>query len=54
MTVELNIFHSSKKHGSKEEEGLMEACLIELPVKDIEKEVVEQNFTKLGETISNK
>ena len=54
MTIELNIFHTSKKHGSKEEEELMEACLIELPMKEIEKEVVEENFTKFGETISNK
>ena len=54
MIIELNIFHSSKKHGSKEEKELMEACLIELLVKDIEKEVVEENFTKFGETISNK
>ena len=31
----------------------MEACLIELPMEDPEKEMVEENFTKLGETICN-
>ncbi|RVW23716.1 hypothetical protein CK203_097855 [Vitis vinifera] len=33
MTIELNIFHSCKKHGTKEEEELKEAYLIELPMK---------------------
>ena len=30
MTIELNIFHSCKKHGTKEEEEFMKAYLIEL------------------------
>ena len=30
MTIELNIFHSCKKHGTKEEEKFMKAYLIEL------------------------
>nr|CAN81168.1 hypothetical protein VITISV_022917 [Vitis vinifera] len=53
MTIELNIFHSCKKHGTKEEEELKEAYLIELPMEELVKEKVEDNFSKLGETISN-
>ena len=54
MTIELNIFHSCKKHGTKEEEELKEAYLIELPVEELVKENVEDNLSKLGEAISNK
>ncbi|XP_034689198.1 uncharacterized protein LOC117917081 [Vitis riparia] len=53
MTIELNIFHSCKKHGTKEDEELKEAYLIELPMEELEKEKVEDNFSKLGEVISN-
>ncbi|RVW83972.1 hypothetical protein CK203_047320 [Vitis vinifera] len=53
MTIELNIFHSCKKHGTKEEEELKEAYLIELPMEELVKEKVEDNFSKLGEIISN-
>ncbi|RVW43052.1 hypothetical protein CK203_090068 [Vitis vinifera] len=53
MTIELNIFHSCKKHGTKEEEELKEAYLIELPMEELVKEKVEDNFSKLGEVISN-
>ncbi|XP_034674342.1 uncharacterized protein LOC117905554 [Vitis riparia] len=53
MTIELNIFHSCKKHGTKEEQELKEAHLIELPMKELVKENVENNFSKLGEAISN-
>ncbi|RVX23105.1 hypothetical protein CK203_000631 [Vitis vinifera] len=53
MTIELNIFHSYKKHGTKEEEELKEAYLIELPMEELVKEKVEDNFSKLGDIISN-
>ena len=53
MTIELNIFHPCKKHGTKEEEELKEAYLIELPMKELVKEKVKDNFSKLGEVISN-
>ena len=53
MTIELNIFYSCKKHGTKEEEELKEAYLIELPMEKLVKEKVEDNFSKLGEAISN-
>ncbi|RVW76607.1 hypothetical protein CK203_048711 [Vitis vinifera] len=53
MTIELNIFHSCKKHGTKEEEELKEAYLIELPMEELVKENVEDIFSKLGEVISN-
>ena len=46
MTIELNIFHSCKKHGTKEEQELKEAHLIELPMKELVKEKVENNFSK--------
>ena len=54
MTIKLNIFHSCKKHGTKEEEELKEAHLIELPMEEPVKQKVENNFSKLGEAISNK
>ena len=54
ITIELNIFHLYKKHGIKEEEELMKAYLIELPVEELVKENVEDNLSKLGEAISNK
>ncbi|KAL6312322.1 hypothetical protein AAG906_007992 [Vitis piasezkii] len=53
MTIELNIFHSCKKYGTKEDEELMETYLIELPMEELKKEKVEDNFSKLGEAISN-
>ena len=53
MTIELNIFHSCKKHGTKEEKELKEAHLIELPMEELVKQKVEDNFSILGETISN-
>nr|CAN66501.1 hypothetical protein VITISV_004585 [Vitis vinifera] len=53
MSIELNIFHPCKKHGTKEEEELKEAHLIELPMEELVKENVEDNFSKLGEVISN-
>ena len=53
MTIELNIFHSYKKHGINEEE-LMKAYLIELLVEELAKENLEDNLSKLGEAISNK
>ena len=53
MTIELNIFHSCKKHGTKEEDELMEAYLIKLPMEELVKENVEDNFSKLNEAISN-
>ncbi|RVW42635.1 hypothetical protein CK203_098289 [Vitis vinifera] len=53
MTIELNIFHSCKKYGTKEERGLIKAYLIELPMENLVKENVEDNFSKLGEVISN-
>ena len=53
MTIELKKFHSCKKHGTKDEE-LMKAYLIELPMEELVKENVEDNFSKLGEAISNK
>ena len=54
MTIELKKIHSCKKHGTKEEEELMKAYLIELPMEELVKENVEDNFSKLGEAISNK
>ena len=54
MTIELNILYSCKKHGTKEEKKLMEACLIELPMEELMKGNVKENFAKLGEVISNK
>ncbi|XP_034689130.1 uncharacterized protein LOC117917001 [Vitis riparia] len=53
MTIELNIFHSYKKHGTKEEEELKEVYLIELPMKELVKENVEDKLSKRGEAISN-
>ncbi|RVW33149.1 hypothetical protein CK203_094832 [Vitis vinifera] len=53
MTIELNIFHSCKKHGTKEDEELKEAYLIELTMEELVKEKVEDYFSKLGEAISN-
>ena len=53
MTIELNIVYSCKKHGTKEEEELKEAYLIELPMEKLVKEKVEDNFSKLGEANSN-
>ena len=53
MTIELNIFHSCKKHGTKDEGELMEAYLIKLPMEELVKENVEDNFSKLGEAICN-
>ncbi|KAL6310898.1 hypothetical protein AAG906_031235 [Vitis piasezkii] len=47
MTIELNIFHSCKKHGTKEEEELKEAHLIELPMEELVKQKVENNFQNL-------
>ncbi|KAL6345138.1 hypothetical protein AAG906_013622 [Vitis piasezkii] len=47
MTIELNIFHSCKKHGTKEEEELKETHLIELPMEDLVKQKVEDNFQYL-------
>ncbi|RVW12755.1 hypothetical protein CK203_108645 [Vitis vinifera] len=44
---------SKKVHGTKEEEELKEAYLIELPMEELVKEKVEDNFSKLGEVISN-
>ena len=38
MTVELNIFHSCKKHGTKEEDELMKDYLIELHMEKLVKE----------------
>ena len=53
MKIELNIFHSCKKHGTKEDEELKEAYLIELTMEELVKEKVEDYFSKLGEAISN-
>lgn len=53
MTIEVKNFHSCKKHGTKEYEELMETCLIEFPMEELVKENVEENFGKLGKTISN-
>ena len=39
--------------GTKEYEELMETCLIEFPMEELVKENVEENFGKLGKTISN-
>ena len=38
MTIELNIFHSCKKHGTKEEDELMKDYLIELHMEKLVKE----------------
>ena len=53
MTIELKKIHSCKKHGTKEEEELMKAYLIELPMEELVKQNVEENSGKLGKTISN-
>ena len=53
MTIELNIFHSCKKHSTKKEEELLKAYLIELPMEELVKENVEETFAKLDEVISN-
>ncbi|KAL6336501.1 hypothetical protein AAG906_022442 [Vitis piasezkii] len=44
---------SKKVHGTKEDEEHKEAYLIELPMEELVKENVEDNFSKLGEVISN-
>ena len=38
MTIELNIFYSCKKHGTKEEDELMKDYLIELHMEKLVKE----------------
>ncbi|RVW12580.1 hypothetical protein CK203_106350 [Vitis vinifera] len=40
-------------HGTKEDEELKETYLIELPMEELVKEKVKDNFSKLGEVISN-
>ena len=46
MTIELNIFHSCKNHGTKEEKELKEAYLIEFPIEKLVKENIEDNFSR--------
>ncbi|RVX07351.1 hypothetical protein CK203_022597 [Vitis vinifera] len=47
MTIELNIFHSCKKHGTKEEKELKEAHLIELPMEELVKQKLKIIFQYL-------